>query len=191
MVEAKWAKELSELREEQKREYHDWVHRVYEDTQTASTPPYVWATVYFNCPSCKLAREREREKLCSCSYIKTMCVRTHQYVLKCERARVCACVCALALSIWRIPDVLKLCTVVFLKSLDCFIQDTYHRSYSLRTDASTATTIISAIFKMTWFWELKQIKVFCEINRVFFRGYENAPAQTVICIFLFHLIFMQ
>lgn len=41
MVEAKWAKELSELREEQKREYHDWVHRVYEDTQTASTPPYV------------------------------------------------------------------------------------------------------------------------------------------------------
>nr|KAG5703826.1 hypothetical protein BaRGS_031460 [Batillaria attramentaria] len=41
MVEGKWAAELSQLREEQKREYHDWVHRVYEDTQAASTPSYV------------------------------------------------------------------------------------------------------------------------------------------------------
>ncbi|KAK7113652.1 FERRY endosomal RAB5 effector complex subunit 3-like [Littorina saxatilis] len=39
--EGKWAGELSQLREEQKREYHDWVHRVFEDTQAANTPSYV------------------------------------------------------------------------------------------------------------------------------------------------------
>jgi hypothetical protein len=41
MVEGKWQGELTQLREEQKREYHDWVHRVYEDTQAANTPSYV------------------------------------------------------------------------------------------------------------------------------------------------------
>ncbi|XP_076459255.1 FERRY endosomal RAB5 effector complex subunit 3-like [Babylonia areolata] len=41
LIEGKWAGELSQLREEQKREYHNWVHRVYEDTQAASTPSYV------------------------------------------------------------------------------------------------------------------------------------------------------
>lgn len=42
ILESKWAGELSRLRAEQKHEYHDWVHRVYDDTQAANTPSYVY-----------------------------------------------------------------------------------------------------------------------------------------------------
>lgn len=42
LVESKWASELSNLQETQKREYRDWVMKVHEDTQTtAGTPTYV------------------------------------------------------------------------------------------------------------------------------------------------------
>lgn len=43
LVESKWASELSNLQETQKREYRDWVMKVHEDTQTtAGTPTYVY-----------------------------------------------------------------------------------------------------------------------------------------------------
>ncbi len=42
LVESKWASELSSLQETQKREYRNWVMKVYEDTQTTeATPAYV------------------------------------------------------------------------------------------------------------------------------------------------------
>ncbi|XP_074648788.1 FERRY endosomal RAB5 effector complex subunit 3-like [Tubulanus polymorphus] len=42
MIESKWASELSNLQETQKREYREWVMKVHEDTQTShGTPSFV------------------------------------------------------------------------------------------------------------------------------------------------------
>ena len=38
LMESKWASELSNLQETQKREYKQWVMKVYEDTQTRHKP---------------------------------------------------------------------------------------------------------------------------------------------------------
>ena len=49
LITSKWASELSNLQETQKREYREWVMNVHEDTQTtAGTPTYVWVTEAWN-----------------------------------------------------------------------------------------------------------------------------------------------
>ena len=39
LIESKWASELSNLKDTQKREYRDWVMTVHEDTQASDGPP--------------------------------------------------------------------------------------------------------------------------------------------------------
>ena len=42
LVGSKWASELSNIKDTQKREYREWVMRVHEDTQaTEATPTYM------------------------------------------------------------------------------------------------------------------------------------------------------
>ena len=39
MVQNKWASELSNLQESQRREYREWVMRLHEDSHTPMTAP--------------------------------------------------------------------------------------------------------------------------------------------------------
>ncbi|KAL3877610.1 hypothetical protein ACJMK2_035304 [Sinanodonta woodiana] len=61
LIENKWASELSNQQEIQKREYRDWVLKVHEDTHTSRTPKYMQRvrTLTTNLPD---AHEEERKE---------------------------------------------------------------------------------------------------------------------------------
>jgi len=45
MMEGKWASELANQQQIQRREFHDWVKKVHEDSRGASVPAYMYVLI--------------------------------------------------------------------------------------------------------------------------------------------------